>query len=79
MEVFAAKAAVRSKVKLALKVLSLENRNAQSLEVSRKVLENHYYKTSKGVAVFLSMNDEIDTSNIIHDIFDSGKHCYIPR
>lgn len=79
MENFAAKAALRSNVKLALKSLNLESRNAQSLEVTRKVLENHYYRTSKGVAVFLSMSDEVDTSNIVRDIFDSGKRCYIPR
>ncbi|EFX89781.1 hypothetical protein DAPPUDRAFT_187016 [Daphnia pulex] len=79
MERFAAKAALRTRIKIALKQLQCSERTRQSIEVTKKVLAHPKYASSRGIAVFLSMNDEIDTSNIVRDIFDSGKHCFIPR
>ena len=79
MEKFVAKAALRSKVKVALKELKLIEKSAQSIEVTKKVLAHPNYQSSEGIAVFLSMPDEIDTSSILRNIFDSGKRCYIPR
>jgi 5-formyltetrahydrofolate cyclo-ligase len=79
MERFAAKAALRTRIKIALKQLQCSERTRQSKEVTKQVLAHPKYASSRGIAVFLSMNDEIDTSNIVRDIFDSGKHCFIPR
>ncbi|KAI9557592.1 hypothetical protein GHT06_017420 [Daphnia sinensis] len=79
METFAAKAVLRNSIKIALKQLNSQDRNTQSLEVTKKLLAHPKYLTSKAVAVFLSMKDEIDTEGIVRNIFDSGKHCYIPR
>lgn len=33
----------------------------------------------KRIAVFLSMHDEVQTEEIIQDVFKRGKSCYIPR
>lgn len=79
MDVVAAKSALRNRIKLALKTLNSSNRYAQSLEVTRMLLANPQYQKSKNVAVFLSMNDEIDTTDIVRNIFDCGKRCYVPR
>lgn len=79
MEYFAAKAALRNSIKIALKQLKCQDRSTQSLEVTKKLLAHPKYLSSKGVAVFLSMKDEVDTEGIVRNIFDSGKHCYIPR
>ena len=79
METFVAKAALRSKVKIALKAIKCSEKSAQSVEVTKQVLTHPYYQSSKGISVFISMPDEIDTSVIIQNIFTSGKHCYIPR
>lgn len=35
--------------------------------------------SSKRIAVFLSMSDEVCTKEIIKDVFKCGKSCFIPR
>lgn len=37
------------------------------------------YQESKRIAIFLSMPDEIQTEEILKDIFKQGKECFIPR
>ncbi|XP_047595270.1 5-formyltetrahydrofolate cyclo-ligase isoform X2 [Lutra lutra] len=37
------------------------------------------YQKSKRISIFLSMPDEIETEEIIKDIFRQGKACFIPR
>ncbi|KFV69961.1 5-formyltetrahydrofolate cyclo-ligase, partial [Dryobates pubescens] len=43
------------------------------------VLGHPKYKESRRIAIFLSMPDEIQTGEIIQDIFKQGKECFIPR
>lgn len=41
---------------------------------------NHpVYLGSKRVSVYLSMDSEVQTKDIVNDIFESGKMCYIPK
>lgn len=35
--------------------------------------------SSQRIAVFLSMKDELNTQEIIKDMFKCGKSCFIPR
>lgn len=37
------------------------------------------YVRCKRIAVFLSMKDEVCTKEIIKDVFQRGKSCFIPR
>lgn len=37
------------------------------------------YLSCKRIAVFLSMDDEVRTEDIIKDLFKWGKSCFIPR
>ncbi|XP_030891101.1 5-formyltetrahydrofolate cyclo-ligase isoform X6 [Leptonychotes weddellii] len=37
------------------------------------------YQKSERISIFLSMQDEIETEEIIKDIFRRGKTCFIPR
>ncbi|KAJ7409423.1 5-formyltetrahydrofolate cyclo-ligase [Willisornis vidua] len=43
------------------------------------VIGHPKYKESKRIAIFLSMPDEVQTAEIIKDIFKQGKECFIPR
>ena len=79
MERLAAKAALRARIKIVLNQVQCDERTRQSMVVMKKLLVHPIYVSSNKVAVFLSMNDEIETSGIVRDIFDSGKHCFIPR
>ncbi|KFZ64963.1 5-formyltetrahydrofolate cyclo-ligase, partial [Podiceps cristatus] len=43
------------------------------------VIGHPKYQGSQRIAIFLSMPDEIQTEEIINDIFKQGKECFIPR
>ncbi|NXQ50882.1 MTHFS ligase, partial [Catharus fuscescens] len=43
------------------------------------VINHPKYQESKRIAIFLSMPDEVQTEEIIKDIFKQGKECFIPR
>lgn len=44
-----------------------------------QVIEHPKYQASQRIAVFLSMPDEVQTEEIIKDIFQRGKECFIPQ
>nr|XP_048723492.1 5-formyltetrahydrofolate cyclo-ligase isoform X2 [Caretta caretta] len=75
----AAKQALRAELKRRLRGLSEAEKQRQSRLLSRKVIGHSKYQESQRIAVFLSMQDEIETEEIIKDIFQRGKECFIPR
>uniref|UniRef100_A0A2K6MAL9 5-formyltetrahydrofolate cyclo-ligase n=4 Tax=Colobinae TaxID=9569 RepID=A0A2K6MAL9_RHIBE len=44
-----------------------------------EVIAHSEYQKSERISIFLSMQDEIETEEIIKDIFQRGKVCFIPR
>ncbi|EPQ02728.1 5-formyltetrahydrofolate cyclo-ligase [Myotis brandtii] len=44
-----------------------------------EVIAHSQYQKSQRISIFLSMQDEIETDEIIKDIFRRGKTCFIPR
>ncbi|XP_056427529.1 5-formyltetrahydrofolate cyclo-ligase isoform X2 [Hyla sarda] len=48
-------------------------------EKTSHLLSHHRYQSAKRIAVFLNMSDEIQTGDIIRDIFRQDKSCFIPR
>nr|XP_020637337.1 5-formyltetrahydrofolate cyclo-ligase-like [Pogona vitticeps] len=42
-------------------------------------MQHARYQASQRIAVFLSLPDEVQTAEIIKDIFQQGKECFIPR
>ena len=76
---FAGKALLRKEIRLKLRSLTRVDREFQSRIIADKVLAHLKYQSSQGVAVFVSLPDEVDTCDIIRDVFRSGRKCYIPR
>nr|XP_042137343.1 5-formyltetrahydrofolate cyclo-ligase isoform X3 [Peromyscus maniculatus bairdii] len=74
-----AKRSLRAELKQRLRALSAEERLRQSHLLTQKVIAHSQYQNSKRISIFLSMQDEIDTEEIIKDIFKQGKICFIPR
>ncbi|KAM9585724.1 5-formyltetrahydrofolate cyclo-ligase isoform 2-T2 [Trichechus inunguis] len=74
-----AKQNLRAKLKQRLQAMSAEERLRQSLLLTQKVISHSQYQKSKRVSIFLSMQDEIETEEIIKDIFQQGKTCFIPQ
>ncbi|XP_053128972.1 5-formyltetrahydrofolate cyclo-ligase isoform X2 [Hemicordylus capensis] len=47
--------------------------------IHNAVTKHSRYQASQRIAVFLSMPDEVQTKEIIKDIFQRGKECFIPQ
>ncbi|KAM6425786.1 5-formyltetrahydrofolate cyclo-ligase-like isoform 2-T2 [Liasis olivaceus] len=75
----AAKRALRAELKRRLKELSEAEKLRQSRLLAGKVMAHPRYLASQRIAVFLSMLDEVRTNELIKDIFQKGKECFIPR
>ncbi|XP_008579530.1 PREDICTED: 5-formyltetrahydrofolate cyclo-ligase-like [Galeopterus variegatus] len=74
-----AKRSLRAELKQRLRAVSTEERLRQSHLLTQKVISHSQYQKSKRISIFLSMPDEIETEQIIKDIFRRGKTCFIPR
>ncbi|XP_038549561.1 5,10-methenyltetrahydrofolate synthetase (5-formyltetrahydrofolate cyclo-ligase) isoform X1 [Micropterus salmoides] len=74
-----AKTALRKEIKRRVAALSDEEKQRQSLVISQKLFRHPKYASCKRIAVFLNMDDEVRTEEIIKDVFKWGKSCFIPR
>ncbi|KAJ6662785.1 hypothetical protein lerEdw1_010989 [Lerista edwardsae] len=75
----AAKRALRAELKRRLRALSESEKLRQSRLLGGQVIGHPKYQASQRIAVFLSMPDEVQTEEIIKDIFQQGKVCFIPQ
>ncbi|KAM9831617.1 5-formyltetrahydrofolate cyclo-ligase [Neosynchiropus ocellatus] len=75
----AAKQALRKEIKRRVALISEQEKQRQSLVVSQKLFQHPKYLSCQRIAVFLSMDDEVRTEEIIKDAFKLGKTCFIPR
>ncbi|KAI7813797.1 putative 5-formyltetrahydrofolate cyclo-ligase-like [Triplophysa rosa] len=75
----AAKQALRKDIKKRVATMSDQEKLRQSRVVSQKLFKHPKYLSSQRVAVFLSMQDEVRTEDVLQDIFKRGKVCFIPR
>ncbi|KAI8640709.1 5-formyltetrahydrofolate cyclo-ligase-like protein [Parasitella parasitica] len=63
-----------------LGLLSTSELKKQSRSVQQKLQEMDVFRASKNVSIYISMpNSEIVTTDIIHDLLNSDKNCFIPR
>ncbi|KAF4792941.1 5-formyltetrahydrofolate cyclo-ligase [Turdus rufiventris] len=75
----AAKRQLRAELRQRLRALGAAEKQRQSRLLGRKVIDHPKYQESKRIAIFLNMPDEVQTEEIIKDIFKQGKECFIPR
>ncbi|XP_005989639.1 5,10-methenyltetrahydrofolate synthetase (5-formyltetrahydrofolate cyclo-ligase) isoform X2 [Latimeria chalumnae] len=75
----AAKKALRAEIKSRISALSPQEKLRQSAIVTQKLITHTRYQSCQRIAVFLSMSDEVQTEEIIKNIFQCGKECFIPR
>ncbi|MCL4123468.1 UNVERIFIED_CONTAM: hypothetical protein GTU68_027672 [Idotea baltica] len=74
-----AKNTFRKEMKQQLSLMSIEDKRIQSEAVTKKLLALPEYRNSKRISVYLSMQDEIQTENILKHVFNTNKACFIPR
>ena len=75
----ASKKALRKEIKIKVANIPMEERIKQSQEVTHAVLQMPEYKNAKSLAIYLHMNDEIQTEELLEHSLASNKKCYIPR
>ncbi|CAM0138402.1 hypothetical protein VKS41_002953 [Umbelopsis sp. WA50703] len=73
------KKALRKELAGKLRTLSKETADQESKQVTEKLLNLREYRNSQSVSVYISMDGEIDTGEIIRNIFETNKACYVPR
>ena len=74
-----AKSVLRKQVKSEVSRLSMEERARQSRVVTQRLLALPQYQQSQRVSIYLNMPDEIQTGDIVADLLQAGKQCFIPR
>ncbi|XP_044736209.1 5-formyltetrahydrofolate cyclo-ligase [Chrysoperla carnea] len=73
------KNALRADIKNKLKQLTTKEQEIQSNSVVDKLLKSPEYQNSFNVSIYLSSDNEINTTRIVQNVFESGKKCFIPR
>ncbi|CAF0790459.1 unnamed protein product [Rotaria sordida] len=76
---YAAKQILREKLRHILKMMSNEDRIYQSNIVTNYLLRHSKYQSSRAISIYVHMNTEISTRDIIQHAFQSNKHVFIPR
>lgn len=72
------KSAIRAICKNALAEMSDKERSEKSKQITEKVLSLPQYQTAKSVFIYLSTDNEVDTSTIISDALAKEKTVYVP-
>ncbi|KXS20857.1 5,10-methenyltetrahydrofolate synthetase [Gonapodya prolifera JEL478] len=78
-QVQAAKAALRKEIKSRLAAIPAEQIAIESGLVLQRLRDLKVYRDAKAVSVYLSMKGEVETKEIVKDIFAQGKLCFVPR
>ncbi|CAF1163245.1 unnamed protein product [Adineta steineri] len=77
--VHSAKQLLRQQIRHALKLMTNEERVQQSNIVTNYLLHHPKYLSSHSISVYVHMNTEVSTRDIIQHAFKSHKHVFIPR
>lgn len=70
---------LRQQIRQVLKLMSNEDRIHQSNIVTDCLLHHPKYLSSNSISIYVHINTEISTRNIIQHAFKSQKHVFIPR
>lgn len=62
-----------------LKRKNIENKKEKSDQITKKIIENDFYKNAKIVALYKNLTDEVDTNELIKYSINIGKTVCLPR
>ncbi|XP_046403827.1 5-formyltetrahydrofolate cyclo-ligase-like [Ischnura elegans] len=74
-----AKRALRKEVKKKIAALTSKEKFHQSHLVANKIIKSELLKNSERISIYVSTDEEINTTTIMEAIFNLGKTCFIPR
>ncbi len=73
------KTAVRRQLKAITKALTKEYKEEASASIVKQCLDSEEYKNAESIFIFISMDGEPVTTEIIKQAFADGKAVYVPR
>lgn len=76
---FQAKQALRKELKLKLAAMTDAERLRQSDIIVKKLFKMPEYQTCKRVSLYLHMKEEVYTTDILKNLLQSDKKCFIPH
>jgi 5-formyltetrahydrofolate cyclo-ligase len=74
-----AKNELRIKIKNLISLMSSEEKRIQSNIIYEKLLKNQNFINSKRIAIYLSLEREVNTKQILNYCLNNGKKCFIPK
>ena len=74
-----AKKLLRKEIKVKVAKISDEDKIMQSRKVTELVLKMPEYQKANSLSIYLHMNDEIQTEELLKHSLEQEKKCYIPR
>lgn len=74
-----AKQLLRQQIRQNLKQMTNDDRIRQSSFVTKTVLNHPKYLAAQSISIYLSLNTEISTREIIQHAFQFQKHVFVPR
>ena len=74
-----AKKLLRKEIKIKVAKISDEDKIMQSRKVTELVLQMPEYQKANSLSIYLHMNDEIQTEELLKHSLEQKKKCYIPR
>ena len=57
----------------------ITNKEEKSCLITEKIINDSWYKDARVVAVYKSLQSEVDTTNLIKDCFEKGKIVLLPK
>lgn len=75
----AAKAELRKVIRNALSAMSPEQKQRETESLVKKFLDSPEYQNSRIISVYISTPEEVNTWDIVQDIFRTGRKCFVPR
>lgn len=70
--------ALRRRVRALRRRLSPQQQRDHSLRVARRLRTLPAFRRAERVALYLSMDGEVDLAPLIRDLWDRGRRCYLP-
>ena len=74
-----AKKLLRKEMKVKVAKISDEDKVIQSRKVTELVLQMPEYQKANSISIYLHMNDEIQTEELLKHSLKQDKKCFIPR
>ena len=57
----------------------IKNKEEKSSLITEKIINDYWYKDARVVAIYKSLQSEVDTTNLIKDCFEKGKVVLLPK